>query len=121
MIYIRNIATPILLTAPTVVAGQQQGPDLSYITASVATANDLVANLIPLLVSFGLIVFIWSVIKFIGNSHDAEARSAGLRQMVWGIVGLFAIVSVWGLVGLLGQLVGIEPVTALVLPAVPQP
>lgn len=98
----------------------QQEPDLSYFTAAIGSVGEVVTNLIPLVIAIGLLVFIWSVIKFIGSSHDAEARSAGLRQMAWGIVGLFAIVSVWGLVGLLGQLVGIQPTTALVLPSVPQ-
>jgi hypothetical protein len=107
------LATPSLVRA-------QQGPDLSYLTAAIGSVGDIVTKLIPLVIAIGLLVFIWSVIKFIANSHDAEARSAGLRQMGWGIVGLFAIVSVWGIVSLLANIVGITPVTALVLPTIPQ-
>ena len=109
----------VFLTSPMLVFGQQ-GPDFSYFTAAIGSVGEVVTSLIPLVIAIGLLVFIWSVIKFIGSSHDAEARSAGLRQMAWGIVGLFAIVSVWGLVGLLGELVGIQPTTAIVLPTVPQ-
>ena len=115
----RHYISTVLLTALPAVVFAQQGPDLSDITASVAALQEIIANLIPLLISLGLIAFIWSVIKFIGNSNDAEARGAGLRQMGWGIVGLFAIVSVWGLVSLLGQIVGVQQISALVLPTVP--
>jgi hypothetical protein len=118
MKYIR-ILLVIFLGAPTL-SFAQQGPDLSYLTAAIGSVGEIVTKLIPLVIAIGLLVFIWSVIKFIANSHDAEARSAGLRQMGWGIVGLFLIVSVWGIVSLLANIVGITPVTALVLPTVPQ-
>jgi hypothetical protein len=40
-------------------------------------------------------------------------------MMIYGIIGLFVMVSVWGLVYFVGSLVGIEPGGGVNLPGVP--
>jgi len=56
-------------------------------------------NLVPLAIGVAVIVFIWGMIVFIGNSGSEEKRAEGRHRMIWGVIALFAIVSVWGLVG----------------------
>ena len=115
---VRTTTTLAGLVLP-VVGHAQSTPDLGYLVGAVAAVSDIVSSLIPLAVAIALIVFMWSVVKFIANAGDDEARKSGLRQMAWGIVGLFAIVSVWGIVSLLASMVGIDQTTAAVLPAIP--
>ncbi len=55
----------------------------------------------PLLISVSVIVFITGVIKYIGSGDDSGAREEGRNFILYGLVGLFVIVSVWGLVGVL--------------------
>lgn len=91
---------------------------VSYGTTFAATANcsaaglktfkDIVMNLIIgciliravyLIISFGVVVFIWGVFKFIRSEGDD--KQSGREMMFWGIVGIFVMVSLWGLVAIL--------------------
>lgn len=67
----------------------------------------VLALIIPILVAFALIVFIWNLVKFIGNAGDESAREEGKKGMWWGILALFIIVSIWGIIRFVGRAVGI--------------
>jgi hypothetical protein len=58
--------------------------------------------IIPILVILGVIYFIWGVISYVMGKSE-EAKSEGRNRMIYGIIGLFVIVSIWGLVGVLGS------------------
>jgi hypothetical protein len=62
---------------------------------------------VPVLVLLALVVFLWGVVVFIFNADDESARADGKKRIMWGIVGLFVIVSVWGLVYLLSTITNI--------------
>jgi hypothetical protein len=55
--------------------------------------------IITLIVSGAVVVFLWGVFKFIKS--EGKEKEAGKDMMVWGIVGIFVMVSVWGLVNIL--------------------
>ena len=62
-------------------------------------AGFIVQALIVLAAALALLVFLWGFVKFIfklGSSEDAVED--GKRLMIWGVIGLFVMVSVWGLV-----------------------
>ncbi len=64
-------------------------------------------SVMPLLVGLAVAGFVWGVIQyFIVDSEDKKKK--GKEFMLWGIIALFAIVSVWGLVGILGKTFGVE-------------
>ncbi|MEZ4211081.1 MAG: hypothetical protein R3B39_02235 [Candidatus Paceibacterota bacterium] len=65
----------------------------------------------PLLISISVIVFIVGVIKYISKGDDSSAREEGTNLIIYGLVGLFVIVSVWGLVGVLQGTFGIGNTT----------
>lgn len=56
--------------------------------------------IVPLLVSLTIIVFIIGIIKFI-RAADEKNREEGKQFMLWGVIGIFVMVSVWGLVGII--------------------
>ncbi|MBI5004835.1 MAG: hypothetical protein HZC04_01455 [Candidatus Lloydbacteria bacterium] len=59
----------------------------------------ILSPLIPILVTLALIAFFWGVTKYaIKGADDEKEREQGKQIMIWGIIGLFVIVSVWGLV-----------------------
>ncbi|MBU6390578.1 hypothetical protein KGQ31_03465, partial [Patescibacteria group bacterium] len=43
--------------------------------------------LVFLMFAVATLVFVWGVQTFVGAADDAEARSNGARQMLWGILG----------------------------------
>lgn len=61
----------------------------------------LINQLLPLVISLTVLVFIWGLFKLVvaGDSEDSRAEARG--YITWGIVALFVMVSVWGLVNIL--------------------
>jgi hypothetical protein len=57
--------------------------------------------IIPLLITLGIASFIYGVVRYVINANDSAAREEGKQFMIWGIIGLFVIVSIWGLIKLL--------------------
>ncbi|NOY35353.1 MAG: hypothetical protein GXP44_00240 [bacterium] len=73
--------------------------------------GDLVQMIIPLLISIALLVFIWGIIQYVTAGDDEEKRKKSTNKILYGIIGLFAIVSVWGLVKVIQNTFGIENTT----------
>lgn len=85
-------------------------PDTSLrpVQGYLSTIQQLVRIAIPLLVAIALLVFFWGLVQFIAGAGNEDKRAEGKQHMIWGIVGLFVMVSVWGLVGFLGSVIGIN-------------
>ena len=54
-----------------------------------------------LLIGLAVVFFLVGVVKFMFSAGDVEKRKEGRTMMIYGIIGLFVMVSVWGLVGIL--------------------
>jgi len=62
---------------------------------------DVINNaLVPLILAFAFIVFIWGVFRFF-IADTEEAKTRGRELLVYGLIGFFVIISVWGIVNLL--------------------
>ncbi len=74
-------------------------------------ATDVMGDFVKVGTALALLVFVYGVVRMIigmNTGQDGkEPREKGKQLMIWGIVGLFVIVSVWGLVALLGQMFGV--------------
>lgn len=53
------------------------------------------------MISFGVVFFLFGVVKYIKSGDDAEGVAAAKNVMIYGIIGLFVMVSMWGLVNIL--------------------
>ncbi len=94
--------------------------NLSNVTRLIDSVRGIVDVLIPLVAALALLYFFWGLAKFIlatGNG-DEDAREKGKNIMIWGIVGLFVIVSVWGLVRFVGQALDIDTPQTQPIPGV---
>ncbi|MCA9352706.1 hypothetical protein KC901_00820 [Patescibacteria group bacterium] len=56
-------------------------------------------SLLPLLFTIALAWFIWGIVDFIRGADNQSVRDAGKRRMLWGIIGLLAMVGYISLVG----------------------
>lgn len=86
---------------PTTALAQQAPDRIGLLLGKVSGA---IANLIPIIIGLGLIVFLWGVLTYVlakGEDDKSQARS----YMIWGIIGLFVMVAVWGLVNILADAV----------------
>ena len=88
-----------LIAFPAVVFAQIQ----SVVDAgSLYNAIVYIVNLtMQLLIGLAVFILAWGIFKFIYNAGDETARAEGRQLILWGVVGIFAMVSVWGLVNIL--------------------
>jgi len=71
------------------------------------TVASLISSLIPIIVTLGVVYFIWGVVTyFIGD--DEEAKKRGRDRIIYGILGLVVIVAMWGIVTLVIDGLGID-------------
>jgi len=60
-----------------------------------------------LLFSIGFFLFIWGLVEFLWSLNESSDRRQGVNHMIWGIAGMFIMVSVWGIIGLLNSTFGL--------------
>ncbi len=75
--------------------------DLSYFGILLGEFGGVIVTAVPVLIALALALFIWGGVVFVFSAGDDTKRKEGQKRMIWGIVGLFVIVSVWGFVKLL--------------------
>ncbi len=88
------------------------------LTSILNTISSLLSTLLPVLVSLGVLYFIWGVIFYV-IADDEEAKQKGRDRIVFGIIGLAVIVSVWGLVGVLNSTFGLGGTNGLTIDGTP--
>lgn len=68
----------------------------------VAEKASSIGNLVMMLaISFAVLLIIISIVRYLIAGKDGEERAKGGQAILFGVIGLFAILSIWGLVGLL--------------------
>jgi len=55
---------------------------------------------LPLIIAAAVVYFIYGIAKYV-MSGDEDAKSLAKYKIIYGIIGLFVMVSVWGLVNIL--------------------
>jgi hypothetical protein len=71
--------------------------------------TDLIINpLILLVFALGFFYFMWGLVVFLWNSKEGEIATDGKQHMLWGIVGMFIMVSVYGIITLITGTFGIN-------------
>lgn len=64
--------------------------------------------ILPFLVAVALIAFFWRNIVALAKKDELASKAEMKWYLFWGIIALFAMVSVWGLVGILADIFGID-------------
>lgn len=100
-IRMKKLASLFAVLALLPVVAQAQAPQLNSLGDVLALATNIINQLMPFIVALAVLYFIWGVFQFVMASGDDEARKVGRTKMMWGIIGIFVMVSVWGLVNLL--------------------
>lgn len=72
-------------------------------------AFDILDPIIGILIVLATVVFLWGIVRYLSAGDDTEKLKEARRFIIWGIVGLFVMISVWGLVQLLNNTFFIAP------------
>lgn len=90
---------------PVVVFAQAGGaPTVDTVLVRIGNILD---TIIPILVTVAVIVFIAGVIQYV-ISTDEQAKKTARDRMIYGIIGIFLILSIWGIISLIGNTFGIQ-------------
>lgn len=96
------LALGLLIATPFIASGQiAQG--VSSAIGLIAFLRDLLSTATVLILAAAVVYFLWNVFKFVMAAGDEEKRKEGQQGIVYGIIGIFVMVSIWGLVNFLTQ------------------
>lgn len=66
----------------------------------------LVNPLIIFIFALALVLFLYGVLKYLLNPENEEVRKTSKSHMLWGIIGMFIMVSVFGIMNLILNTIG---------------
>ena len=104
----KKLFAVIVSLVPTVAFAQAPITDVNGLSSRIIGIGNIVAYL---LVSLAVIFIIWNVVIYLIKSSGDEGKSKAGMNILWGIVGLFVIVSIWGLVNILTNTFKTTPTT----------
>ena len=62
---------------------------------------DFLSQAVILLIALAVVFFLYGILKYIARGDDEESQKKGKNIMIYGIIGLFVMVSFWGIVNIL--------------------
>ncbi len=93
----KKIIASVLAFSPVLAFAQQPITDINTLSTKATDIGNLV---IALAISLAVIWIIVSVVRYLIAGGE-EDRAKGGKAILWGVVGLFVILSIWGLVAIL--------------------
>ncbi|MBI2097651.1 MAG: hypothetical protein HYT46_01825 [Candidatus Vogelbacteria bacterium] len=63
--------------------------------------SEIVDPLISFLFVLGFLYFLYGVWELVRGSESEEARATGRQHILWGVVGMFIMISFWGIMNLI--------------------
>lgn len=102
---IKKLAVIAAIMAPATAFAQYQITDISSLTTKFTSIETTVVSV---LISLAVIFIVWHAVKFIMTNAPDKRQEEG-KSILWGIVGLFIILSIWGLVAILGNSLNTGP------------
>jgi len=78
------------------------------VTSLMNSINKVIINpLIVLLFSLAVVYFIYGLLQYLLSPDNEEIRKTSKSHMLWGIVGMFIMVSVFGIMNLITNTLGV--------------
>lgn len=68
----------------------------------------LLNPLILVIFAAGFFLFVWGLVQFLWSLNQGGKDTDGKQHMLWGIVGMFIMVSVYGILSLVTNTFGID-------------
>ncbi len=78
--------------------GQGGGGDIAGFLAKV---QGIVSSVVPFIIGLAVFVVIWGILTYITQASNEEKREEAKKYILWGVVGVFMMLSVWGFVNIL--------------------
>ncbi len=79
------------------------GGDITTIGELINALNRLMNAIVPFLVGLSVFVVIYGIFGYISHSAEEEKRAEARQFILWGVIFIFAMLSIWGLINLLSN------------------
>lgn len=112
------LASVLVGLSPLMALAQQYTPNQG-VGGLFTFAGQVMGRVVPFIISLAVIFLLWNVFTY-AIAGDEEKKKASRINMVYGIVGLFVMVSIWGLVAILQSTFGTSGVTGSIGNQIPQ-
>jgi hypothetical protein len=98
-----------------------------FASAAINNLNDIftfISNtlntLLPLIIAAAVVYFIYGIAMYVISGSE-EAKDQAKSKIIYGVIGLFVMISVWGLVNILVNTFGLQNTapTTTTLPSLP--
>jgi len=118
----RILATVLVSAFPAIALAQKLNVN-DGIGGIFNLAGSFLNKAVPLIISLAIVWFIYNVFMYVvAGKGDEDKQKTAKTNMIWGIVGIFVMVSIWGLVAILQSTLGTANVTGTIgnqLPTIP--
>lgn len=95
--YILLVALPSVVFAATPVT----------IPVFLGRVRGILDALIPFIIGLAVFVIIWGIFNYVVHAAEEEKRAEARSYIVWGIIGVFFMISLWGFVTILINTFGV--------------
>lgn len=82
-------------------AGNQSNEQITGFLGLLARLGNIINNIIPFLVGLAVFIIIFGILGYISSAANEEKRTEAKNFILWGVIGVFLMLSVWGLVTIL--------------------
>jgi uncharacterized membrane protein len=83
---------------------------MSSAIALIHKINQVIINpIITLIFAVAVLVFLYGVFEYVKDADSEDARTTGRRHIIWGVVGMFIMVSVFGIMDIIMNTIGADP------------
>ena len=86
------------------IAVAEAATDIGPLLGKIKT--EILTPIATLLIAIAVLYFVWGVFEFIQGAGNDEARKKGKQHMIWGVFGLFIMISVVGILKLICSTLG---------------
>ena len=76
-------------------------------TSLFQATRSILNAVIPIIIALAVVYILWGIVQTYIKA-DEESRKAGHMKILYGIIGLFVMLSIWGLVNVLVQTTGLN-------------
>ncbi len=73
------------------------------------TLRQMANTVVPLFMVIAVAVFLWGIVKYITAAGDEEAAKSARGYIIYGLIGIFVMVSFWGIIQVFGTTFGFTP------------
>lgn len=77
--------------------------NFTTLDSSLGSVSGLINQLIPIVISIALLLFLIGIVQYVTAGGDEERRAAARGMIIFGVIALFVMVSVWGFVNILAK------------------